>query len=58
MKRRAPAVLDPPQFKAWHGFTTEQVPGKLYTWMHRLKILCEDYPDSPKLRERARLSDI
>jgi hypothetical protein len=47
-----------PQFKAYGGFTTEQLFDKLYTWIHRLKIIAKDYPRSPKFRKRVRLINI
>lgn len=57
--RLAPRLLkDLPQFKTYSGFSTEQLFDKLYTWMHRLKIIARDYPDSPKFRKRVRLINI
>jgi hypothetical protein len=57
--RLAPRLLkDLPQFKTYGGFSTEQLFDKLYTWMHRLKIIARDYPDSPKFRKRVRLINI
>jgi hypothetical protein len=49
---------DIPQFKAYSGFTTEQLFDKLYTWIHRLKIIVKDYPSSPKFRKRVRLINV
>lgn len=57
--RLAPGVLkDLPQFKAYNGFTTERLFDKLYTWIHRLKIIARDYPGNPKFRKRVRLINI
>lgn len=47
-----------PQFKAYAGLTTEQLFDKLYMWIHQLKIIAKDYPDSPKFRKRVRLINI
>ncbi len=51
-------LKDLPQFKTYSGFSTEQLFDKLYTWIHRLKIIARDYPDSPKFRKRVRLINI
>ena len=57
--RLSPGLLkDVPQFKAYGGFTTEQLLDKLYMWIHRLKIIAKDYPNSPKFRKRVRLINI
>jgi hypothetical protein len=57
--RLAPRLLkDLPQFKSYSGLSTEQLFDKLYTWMHRLKIIARDYPDSPQFRKRVRLINI
>ena len=47
-----------PQFKAYGGFTTEQLFDKLYASIHRLKIIARDYPDHPGFRKRVRLINI
>lgn len=47
-----------PQFKAYAGLGTEQLFDKLYMWIHQLKIIVKDYPDSPKFRKRVRLINI
>ena len=57
--RLSPALLKQlPQFKAYAGFTTEQLFDKLYTSIHRLKIIARDYPDNPGFRKRVRLINI
>jgi len=57
--RLAPGLVKRlPQFRAYGGFTTEQLFDKLYTWIHRLKIIAKDYPDSPRFRKRVRLINI
>jgi len=58
-ERVTPSLIkDIPQFKAYAGFTTEQLFDKLYTWIHRLKIIVKDYPNSPKFRKRVRLINV
>jgi hypothetical protein len=47
-----------PQFKAYAGLGTEQLFDKLYMWIHQLKTIVKDYPDSPKFRKRVRLINI
>ena len=57
--RLSPSLLKQlPQFKAYSGLSTEQLFDKLYTSIHRLKIVARDYPDSPKFRKRVRLINI
>ena len=61
LKRRrlsASLLKDLPQFKAYKGFNTEQLLDKLYTWIHRLKIITKDYPENRKFRKRVRLINI
>ena len=47
-----------PQFKAYGGFTTEQLFDKLYSSIYRLKIIARDYPANPGFRKRVRLINI
>jgi hypothetical protein len=47
-----------PQFKVYAGLGTEQLFDKLYMWIHQLKIIVKDYPNSPKFRKRVRLINI
>jgi hypothetical protein len=47
-----------PQFKAYSGYTTEQLFDKLYVWIHQLKVIVKDYPHSPRFRKRVRLINI
>ena len=57
--RLSPALLKQlPQFKAYGGYTTEQLFDKLYTSIHRLKIIARDYPANPGFRKRVRLINI
>lgn len=51
-------LKDLPQFKAYENLSTEQLLDKLYTWIHRLKIIAKDYPSNPKFRKRVRLINI
>ena len=58
-KRLSAAVLKQlPQFKAYAGYSTEQLFDKVYTAIHRLKIIARDYPDNPGFRKRVRLINI
>ncbi len=57
-KLAAASVRDVPQFKTLVGASTEQLFDKLYGAIHRLKVICADYPDSPKLRKNVRLWNV
>ena len=57
-KLKASLVADVPQFKTYAGLNTEQLFEKLYSWIHRLKIIARDYADDPKFRMNVRLFNI
>lgn len=57
-KLAAASVRDVPLFKSLVGSTTEQLFDKVYAAIHRLRIICAEYPDDPKLRKNVRLVNI
>jgi hypothetical protein len=57
-KLAAETVRDVPQFKSLVGLSTEQLFDKVYAAIHRLRIICAEYPDDPKLRKNVRLINI
>lgn len=54
----AEMVKDLPQFRRYAGLTTEELFDKLYSWIHRLKIIVADYPEDTRFRKSARLLNI
>jgi hypothetical protein len=57
-KLAAASLRDVPLFKSLAGSTTEQLFDKVYAAIHRLRIICAEYPDDPKLRKNVRLMNI
>lgn len=51
-------IADLPQFKNYTELSTEELFDKLYSWIHRLKIIVADYPAHAKLRKNVRLINI